>query len=221
VTFLGRPRTAAAGQAQEVDRISLAAMFIFAALCLIAGVLPGPVMDALAPVTMALLGDHMPVQTSLPWHSIVPIAESHSSYNGALVFFFIALSASLAIVVIHRFASHAVRRAPAWDCGFPDPSPVTQYTAGSFAQPIRRVFGTSVFRAREQVEMPPPGDNRPARMHVDMQDPVWDTLYAPVAKAVNWAADRLNRLQFLTIRRYLSLVFLALVTLLLVLALWP
>ena len=34
-------------------------------------------------------------------------------------------------------------------------------------------------------------------------------------------ADRLNRFQFLTIRRYLTLVFLALVTLLLVLALWP
>jgi hypothetical protein len=35
------------------------------------------------------------------------------------------------------------------------------------------------------------------------------------------AADRLNYLQFLTIRRYLSLVFFALVSLLTVLALWP
>jgi len=34
------------------------------------------------------------------------------------------------------------------------------------------------------------------------------------------AADRLNYLQFLTIRRYLSLVFATLVTLLLVLAIW-
>jgi hydrogenase-4 component B len=37
---------------------------------------------------------------------------------------------------------------------------------------------------------------------------------------VNSAADRLNRLQFLTIRQYLSLVFFALVSLLQVLALW-
>jgi hydrogenase-4 component B len=37
---------------------------------------------------------------------------------------------------------------------------------------------------------------------------------------VGLAADRLNRLQFLTIRRYLSLVFLALIFLLLVLAVW-
>ena len=65
---------------------------------------------------------------------------------------------SLAVEIIHRFASRAVRRGPAWDCGFPDPSPATQYTADSFAQPIRRVFGEVVFRAREQVDMPPPGD---------------------------------------------------------------
>jgi NADH:ubiquinone oxidoreductase subunit 5 (subunit L)/multisubunit Na+/H+ antiporter MnhA subunit len=221
VTFLGRPRTTAADRAQEVDRFSLAAMFLFAALCLITGVLPGPVMDALAPVTMAVLGDRMPVQLGVAWLSIVPITESRSSYNGALVFFFIVISASLAVIIIHRFASQAVRRAPAWDCGFPDPSPMTQYTAGSFAQPIRRVFGTLVFRAREQVVMPPPGDSRPARMHVDMKDLVWDIFYSPVTGAVNFAADRLNRLQFLTIRRYLSLVFLALVTLLLVLAAWP
>jgi len=38
---------------------------------------------------------------------------------------------------------------------------------------------------------------------------------------VGFAADRLNHLQFLTIRRYLSLVFIALVALLLALALWP
>ena len=42
----------------------------------------------------------------------------------------------------------------------------------------------------------------------------------PISKGVDFAAGRLNRLQFLTIRQYLSLVFLALVSLLLVLALW-
>jgi hydrogenase-4 component B len=220
ITFLGRARTPAAQAAREVDRCSLTAMFVLAALCLLAGVLPGLVIDGLAPVTQALVGDRMPAQAAAPWLSIVPIAESRSSYNGLLVLLFIAASASLAVWVIHRFASHAVRRAPAWDCGFPDSSPVTQYTAGSFAQPIRRVFGTLVFRAREQVQMPPPGDLRPASLTVELRDLVWDTFYAPIAGAVSFAADRLNHLQFLTIRRYLSLVFLALVGLLLVLALW-
>jgi hypothetical protein len=54
-----------------------------------------------------------------------------------------------------------------------------------------------------------------------MRDLAWDLIYAPVAGSVAFAADRLNRLQFLTIRSYLSLVFAALVGLLLVLASWP
>jgi hypothetical protein len=157
----------------------------------------------------------------MPWLSIAPIAESRSSYNGLLVLLFIAASASLGIVVIHRFASRALRRAPAWDCGFPDPSPAAQYTGGSFAQPIRRVFGTVLFRAVERVDMPLPGDSRPAGLQVVLRDLVWEGLYAPVGRVVMAAGERLNLLQFLTIRRYLSLVFGALVLLLLVLALWP
>jgi NADH:ubiquinone oxidoreductase subunit 5 (subunit L)/multisubunit Na+/H+ antiporter MnhA subunit len=220
VTFLGRPRTRAAATAAETDNFSLAAMFILAALCLIAGILPGLFIDALAPISTALLGERMPVQIGSQWLLIVPIAASRSSYDGLLVFVFIAMSGMLAAFAIHRLASDRLRRAPAWDCGYPDPSPATQYTATSFAEPIRRVFGTVMFRAREQVEMPPPGDTRPARLTVQMTDTIWDWLYAPLAAAVSAAADRLNRLQFLTIRQFLTLVFCALVILLLVLAVW-
>ena len=221
VTFLGRPRMEAARHAHEVDRFSLAAMFGLAALCLIAGILPGLFIDALAPVAKSIVGASMPSQRGMPFLSIVPIAESRSSYNGLLVFIFMMFSGGAAAVVIHRFASDRLRRGPAWDCGYPDPSIATQYTASSFAQPIRRVFGTLVFRASERVEMPPPGDMRPARLKVNLQDPIWDALYAPIGVAVNYSAGALNRLQFLSIRQYLSLVFVALVGLLLVLVIWP
>jgi len=220
VSFLGRARTPAAARAQETDRFSLAAMFSFAGLCLIAGIVPGVFIDALAPVVQALVGDRMPVQSGVEWLSIVPIAESRSSYNGLLVFVFMVLSGGLAACAIHRLASDRLRRAPPWDCGYPDASPATEYTAASFAQPIRRVFGTVVFHAREHVDMPRPGDSRPARITVELRDLVWDALYAPIADGVGYAADRLNHLQFLTIRQFLSLVFAALVLLLLVLAIW-
>ena len=221
VTFLGRPRTPAAASADETDRFSLSAMYFFAALCLVVGVLPGLFIDALAPLSQALVGGRMPIQAGTQWLTIVPIAASRSSYNGLLVFLFMAISGTLAALAIHRFASDRLRRAPAWDCGYPNTSPATQYSASSFAQPIRRVFGTIVFRARERVEMPPPGDMRPARLVVELRDLIWDEIYAPVGALVGFTADRLNKLQFLTIRQFLSLVFAALVILLLVLALWP
>ncbi|HEX6999618.1 MAG TPA: hydrogenase 4 subunit B [Gammaproteobacteria bacterium] len=220
IVFLGRPRSAEAAGAHEVDRWSLGAMFALAALCLLLGILPGVAIDALANVTQPLLGGRMPAQASVDWLSVVPVAEARSSYNGLLVFVFIALSAPLAAAAIHRFASRALRRGPAWDCGFPLASPATQYTADGFAQPLRRVFGTVVFAAREHVDLPRPGDLRPAGFRVALRDLVWDWLYAPVGRGVGFAADKLNRLQFLTIRRYLMLVFLALVALLLVLAIW-
>jgi hypothetical protein len=196
-------------------------MLSIAFLCVAAGVLPGLVIDALGPAVEGVTNARMPMQSALPWLSIVPFAESRSSYNGLLVLLLIAATAAIGSFAIHRLASGAVRRAPPWDCGFPDPDPATQYTAESFAQPIRRVFGTLAFRAREQLHMPPPGDPRPARFQVRMSDVVWDGLYAPLARAVTRMADRLNPFQFLTIRRYLALVLVALVALLVLVALRP
>ena len=221
ITFLGHARTPATERAKEVDRFSIAAMFALTSLCVLAGIFPGFVIDGIAPVVTEMVAGRMPAQSNAAWLTITPIAESRSSYNGLLVFVFITASAMMSAFAVHRLASRALRRSDPWDCGFPDLSPATQYTAGSFAQPIRRVFGTLVFSAREHVEMPRPGALKPARFEVSLRDLVWDAFYAPVATSVSFAAERLNILQFQTIRRYLSLVFGTLVTLLLVLALWP
>ena len=221
ISFLGRARTPLAERAVETDRYSLIAMGVLVALCVVAGALPGIVIDILSPSVNAMVGTHMPLQSALPWLSIVPIAESRSSYNGLILLLFIAFAAYVAVYIIHRFASDAVRHGPAWDCGYPEPSPMTQYTASSFAQPVRRVYGTLLFRARESVDMPPPGDMRPARFSVSLRDLIWEWFYAPVAFIVTRSADLLNPLQFQTIRRYLAFVFGALVTLLAVVALWP
>ena len=73
---------------------------------------------------------------------------------------------------------------------------------------------------RERVDMPAPGDMRPARHELLVRDLAWEIAYKPVVGAVQKLADLLNRLQFLTIQQYLSLVFAALIVLLLVLAIW-
>ena len=220
VTFLGRPRTPAAAAAHEVDRYAIAAMFVLAAVCFVFGILPGPIIDLLSPVAQSLVGARMPVQTFLPWASIVPIAEGRSSYNGLIILLFLAGSGTLTAIFIHRLATRATRRSDIWDCGYPDPSTATQYTSSSFAMPIRRVFGTTVFIVHQRVDMPRPGDTRPGHFHVKVIDPAWRFGYGPAARAVMRAAALLNSLQFLTIRRYLTLVFSTLVLLLLVVAAW-
>jgi len=220
MSFLGRARSAAAAHAGETDRWSRLSMLLLALACLAAGVAPGLAIDALAPVTQTLVGARLAPQANEPWLRIVPIDAARSAYAGALVLLMIAVAMGLTAWVVRRFASHAVRRSPIWDCGFPDASPATQYTASSFAQPIRRVFGSTVFRARERLVMPRPGDSRAARFEVDLHDTLWEALYRPVIGWVSRSAEVLNRLQFLTIRRYLTLVFSALVLLLVIVGIW-
>ena len=220
IAFLGRARSPDAGQALEVDRWSLASMLALTTLCVLAGLFPGLVIDGIRGAVDAAVGQHMPEQSSVQWLSIVPIGESRSSYNGLLVFVFMAFSALSASFIIHQFASRAVRRGAPWGCGYPELDERMQYSADSFAQPIRKIFGPILFRSTERVDMPLPGEPRAARLDVTVRDLIWDRLYAPIANRVGQAADRLNKFQFLTIREYLGLVFAALVILLIGLAVW-
>jgi len=221
ITFLGRPRTGVAEAARETDPWSLGAMSFLLGLCLLAGVLPRLMIDAISPVAAAHVGAQMPAQGALPWLSIAPVAESRGSYNGLLVFGFIVVASYATRWIIHRFWSSRSRRAPAWDCGYVDPSPLTQYTASSFAQPIRRALGAIAFTVRETLDMPLPGETRAARLSVRIKDRVLDYVYMPITEGVGFCADRLNALNFLTIQEYLALVFSSLVVLLVMVALWP
>jgi hydrogenase-4 component B len=218
--FLGRPRSTAAQNAHEADVFSVGAMVILAVLCLAAGILPGAIIDFAAPVVQAAVGGRLPAQTWQPWGSIVPIATSRSSYNGLLILAFLISAGVLTALAVHRFATRATRRSDIWDCGYPDPTPMTQYSGSSFAMPIRRVFGTTLFRVHETVDMPRPGETRAGRFHVKVIDPAWRLIYGPAARAALRTSARLNGLQFLTIRSYLTLVFATLVLLLLVVAAW-
>jgi formate hydrogenlyase subunit 3/multisubunit Na+/H+ antiporter MnhD subunit len=220
IAFLGRPRSSAAETAHETDGFSLAAMFILAALCFAAGVLPGAAIDFIAPVVQGLVGGRLPVQIGQAWTSIVPIASSRSSYNGLVILSFLLGSGVLTALAVHRFATRATRRSDIWDCGYPDATPAAQYSGSSFAMPIRRVFGTTIFHVRETIDMPRPGETRAGHFQVKVMDPAWRWFYGPAARAVLRASVALNWLQFLSIRRYLTLVFATLVLLLLVVAAW-
>ena len=96
VAFLGRARSIAAKDARETDPWSLSAMSGLLALCLLAGLFPSYMIDTITPAAKLFVGGHVPTQGDIPWMSIVPIAESRSSYNGLLVFVFIIFSASVA-----------------------------------------------------------------------------------------------------------------------------
>ncbi|MBF0175579.1 MAG: hydrogenase 4 subunit B [Magnetococcales bacterium] len=221
--FLGRPRTDMARNAHETDPFSLSAMAILAALCLLVGVVPTLVVKVILAVPSQLLGATLSSglgDSTFGWMFLVPFGVTKSSYNSLAILFFVALSSSMAALFIHKRASNVVRKGPAWDCGFPDPSTMSQYTGNSFSQPIRRVFASVCFRAREKVFMPRPGDPRPASLTVTMLDPIWEFIFAPLGRFVVRFSIRADRMHFLTIRQFLSIMFAALILLLTVVAIW-
>jgi formate hydrogenlyase subunit 3/multisubunit Na+/H+ antiporter MnhD subunit len=217
IAFLGRPRSAAAGAAREVPISMQIAMAIPAFFCLCLGVFPVMVTTGIATVVEPLVKVKLPAAV-LGWPWLSPVSLTAGSYSATMVLLTGAGLMLTTLLVVHHFGTRKIRRAPAWDCGHREEIVNAQYSADSFSQPLRRVFGSVVFRAREEVEMPPPGEITPARFTLSMIDPVWDGLYMGIVRLVNAIADKVNYLQFLTVRRYLLMMFLTLVLLLLVVA---
>lgn len=221
IVYLGRPRSNEAAGAHETARPQQVAMALLAGLCLLGGLFGGVMVSAIQPLLQTLAGAPLPaVGTGPTPFSLVAFDAARSIYDAPTITIFLLISGTLTVMLVHRISSRRTRLGPAWDCGFPDPSPLTQYSASSFSQPLRRVYGSTVFGASETVDMPQPGDNRAARFTVRLRDYAWELLYAAPARAVLRMSERLNALQFLTIRTYLMLMFSALIVLLLIAAVW-
>jgi hydrogenase-4 component B len=162
---LSRPAALAGAAEGARGRPLLArAMFALAALCLLAGILPGFVIDA------------------LPGHAKRWSATACRCRRPALALDRAdrrkpQLLQRPAGVRLHRALGHACRPGhpplrlargapgPAWDCGFPIPSPARSTPPQLRPADPPRLRHAAVPRARD-VEMPPPGDQRPARLHV-------------------------------------------------------
>jgi hydrogenase-4 component B len=221
IVFLGRPRSIEAANAHETTRPQLAAMGMLAGLCILGGLFSGVAVSAIQPLLKGLTGAVLPAAGAGPTRfSLVAFDAARSTYDAPIIAVFLLISGTAIAIAIHQFAGRGTRRAPAWDCGFPEPSPLTQYSASSFSQPLRRVYGTTAFGAVELVDMPRPGDMRASKFGVRLTDYIWRYLYEVPAASVFRLSERLNTLQFLTIRSYLMLMFSALITLLLIAAVW-
>ncbi len=219
IAFLGRPRTPRGAAAEEAPRLTRWAMAGLGGSCLLLGLFPAFGLALAAPSLRALAGGGLDGRASA-W-AILPQAD-----GPGYVPLGVALLIGLAVLGTHwlRRARHvpAARLAPAWDGGFaaapawmPFGDPLTEYGPDGFAQPIRRAFGSALLVVEETLDMPPPGDPRPARLTLSIHDPAESLLFAPLGQLRAMLSARLDVLQALTARRALTLMF-ALLLLLLV-----
>ena len=179
--------------------------------------LPGLVIDALRPVVQTAVGDTMPMQSQIAWLSIAPIAASRSSYNGLLVALFILISSALAALQFTASPRRRCAARPPGTAAFPTQTRRRNTPPRALASRSGGCLAASCFPHAKRLRCRLPATCG-GKIHAALKDPIWDSIYLPIARSVETVAARLNPLQFLTIRQYLSIVFAALVALLLVLA---
>ncbi len=222
VAFLGRPRTPRASAAEESGGAVRTALIALAALSLLLGLLPGLVLEMIAPALRLTVGTGMSEQAGIL--TIRP-GSGMPGYAAPVIALLLGLGLAAVLLALRRWAAAGQRRGPAWACGFAAPpawlpfgDPLTQYGGASFAQPIRRALGTALLAARERVDMPSPGETRPASFSVSLRDPASVYIFAPLARLRGALARWVDGVQFLTIRQTLSLMFTVLILFLVMIA---
>ena len=210
VVFLGRPREASLANANDAGPFERAALVWLAGGCVVLGLFPVSVIEALDPVNRMTIGSTSLVSGQTGWLLLAPISEDRSSYSPLVMLAVIFGVVLLTIRIARRVYHGRVRVAPAWDCGFPLQSPRMQDTAEGFGQPIRQVF-EPFFRTTRS--LPSPFDEAP-QYSVQIVDPFWHWIYVPIARIAEATARVVGRIQQGRISVYLTYSFVTLLALL-------
>jgi hydrogenase-4 component B len=212
VAFLGLPRTAAASNAVETTRPAVAAMGLLAAACLVLGFAAGPVSAAFTTVARATLHNGPPLVT-VAAISAKPQAANVAIYAALGVG--LLLVAAIGILVIVSWSRARTRRVDTWTCGIA-PKPAFQYTATSYAKPIRLFFRRILVSEREVVVDYYPGTQFPSSVRYRSQVTLLleDRVLKPAHRLGLRAADLARRLQGGAIQLYIAYMVLAVLILL-------
>jgi hydrogenase-4 component B len=215
VTFLGLPRSAAASAARETTRPARAALVVLAAACLGLGLAAGPVAASLGSVAAALVGDDGARPDAIAALTSVPRAADPATFAALAVgLLLIAVVASLALVA--RRATIPARRVDTWTCGIA-PDPAFQYTATSFAKPIRLFFHRVLLPEREVEVEYHPGTAFPVsiRYRSEITLILEERVFRPLHELSLRASHLARRLQGGAIQLYLAYTVVAVLALLL------
>lgn len=200
VSFLGLPRTKKADGAREVPwgmRLSMAPL---GALCLVLGIMPEAALNSLTGVAGQLV----------PGSQIPEI----STYNLNLTLLLIVLIVSL-FGLSKLLGGQKVRKSETWGCGIvPDAS--MEYTAASFSQPVRRVYGSLLRPKRKVITEFNFLQYFGYRIHFEehIKSIIKDYLYSPLRKITIGTSKKWRCIQNGDINLYLGYIFVTLIVLL-------
>ncbi|MHB8565116.1 MAG: hydrogenase 4 subunit B [Acidiferrobacteraceae bacterium] len=211
VIFLGQPREPALQNAHDCSRPERIGLLWFALGCVLLGIVPVPILALLNSVSRELLGASLGGRLQ-HWWLLAPITPERASYSPVVFMLSTLALVTLVTVAVHLLYHGKVRKTEPWGCGFPAVAVTArmQDTAEGFGQPIRQIF-EPFFRINRA--LPSPFDTAP-HYRVQVDDPFWYWLYAPVAAVIQRVARLAAVIQRGRISVYLLFSFLTLLALL-------
>jgi len=211
VIFLGQPREPNLAHAHDAGPWERLGMLWLVLGCIVLGLLPNQVIALLDPVTQSMVGAGLARMVQASGWFLVPVTAERASYAPALFLLGVLISFGLVFLLVRKLYHGRMRRVPPWDCGHPWQTARMQDTAEGFGQPIRQMF-EPFFRMNRQ--LPNAFDERPV-YKVTVEDPLWHSLYLPLAKLVERISKVVGLLQQGRIAVYLSYSFATLILVLL------
>ncbi len=211
IIFLGQPRDDKLAQAHDAGPLERIGLLWLASGCVLLGVFPVTVIEVIDPIAAQLLGQSLSQTGRIGnWLLLAPVSPQRASYSPLIFLLVTTLVVVLTIVLVHRLYHARVRRAGAWDCGYPLQTARMQDSAEGFGQPIRQIF-EPFFRLTRH--LPTPFDAAP-RYQVTVEDPLWQWVYLRIASLTERISRQIGRLQQGRISIYLLYSFITLVALL-------
>ena len=213
VIFLGQPREEKLAQAHDAGVWERAGMLWLVVGCVGLGLMPVQFIQFIDAVTQQLVGAGLGrrLATGGGW-LLAPISVERASYGPVIFLAGVAASFALAFLLVRWFYHGRIRRAPAWDCGYPWQNARMQDTAEGFGQPIRQIFEPFFVVQRE---LPTPFDTQP-RYRMVVEDHFWSWIYLPLVGLASRIARIVGLLQQGRIAVYLLYSFVTLIAMLVV-----
>lgn len=146
VAFQGNPRTAAAGNAREVDRWMIAAMAMPLAAMGVIGLLPALFLPGVYEVAARILG----------WPGLAYSTDFWTgTYGNLTVAMWVLVGMCLLLFGVRRWATRrrTESSSPVWMCGFTAPTPKLQYSGESFSESLERISERVMNKSGHEVEM--------------------------------------------------------------------
>jgi len=220
ITFLALPRSRQAAEAREVSRSMRAGMGALAGACVILGLSPTLVVPVLVRILSGFDGfaGTTGVTFTLGTRLITPAGFGQVSP------WLVALGLLLILCLIPLFfrvfrVRLSLRRSETWGCGRVSQTARMNYTATSFAEPLRRVFA-EIYRPTKELTVDTHAESRYFVQGIRFSSGItpWfeNWLYAPLLRLVDAVACQVRRLQGGSAHLYLAYVAVVMILLLLV-----